>query len=59
MKTFRVGYHYEEHGTVTVEADSSVEAEAKVYSHLDEYGLENLGDHETHHRCYFTEAANA
>ena len=55
MKEYRIGYHYEEAGTVTKKANSAVEAEALVYSHLDEYGLENLGDHETHHRNYWTE----
>lgn len=55
MKDYRVGYHYEEAGTVTVQANSAPEAEATVYNHLEEHGLENMGNCETHHRNYSTE----
>jgi len=53
MKTYYVSFYYTEYGKVTVKANSSKQAEEKVYKELEENGLENL-DYDSKDRDYDT-----
>ena len=51
---FKVGFYYEESSVVEVEADSKEDAEAKLKTELNDYGLERRGKVNT--RFKFTTA---
>ena len=54
MKTYRVGFYYEEKGYATIKANSKEEAKILMNDHLSEYGLENLTDYSCNDREFDT-----
>lgn len=52
MKTFRVGFHYDLNGTMTVRAKNEEDAREKVEKILEEEGVEDEATADINHREY-------
>jgi hypothetical protein len=52
MKTYRVGFYYEEIGFVDIKASSKEEAEEYIYKELDNNGSINMDDYNLNHRNF-------